>query len=202
MYFNPRSPHGERRAFGSLLSEGQYFNPRSPHGERRGNNRLRKGGAYFNPRSPHGERQLVGTYRLKSAKTISIHAPRTGSDAADVHIGRTYIRFQSTLPARGATAAAAVLLAHIVFQSTLPARGATGLPLRCGKGLPNFNPRSPHGERQRILRPWGCDAKISIHAPRTGSDLLWMKPVCQTKFQSTLPARGATRRLTRAATSG
>ena len=78
-YFNPRSPHGERRAqdapeyvtrdisthaprTGSdiLLFSSKaaffYFNPRSPHGERRCTNIRSRAGVYFNPRSPHGER--------------------------------------------------------------------------------------------------------------------------------------------------
>ena len=41
---------------------------------------------------------------------------------------------------------------------------------------------------------------ISIHAPRTGSDLKWtaLKGLI-TEFQSTLPARGATRQAAAAA---
>ena len=78
---------------------------------------------YFNPRSPHGERPL--TPSISARKRV----------------------FQSTLPARGATASAAHPHSHI-----------------------NFNPRSPHGERlaQRLHRRVVGD--ISIHAPRTGSD--------------------------------
>ena len=78
----------------------------------------------------------------------------------------------------------------------------------------NFNPRSPHGERlgvtttQEMLesisihaprtgsdkltayqRPWW---EISIHAPRTGSDALTRCARLWKRFQSTLPARGAT----------
>ena len=57
------------------------------------------------------------------------------------------MRFQSTLPARGAT----LLLLHqadgVEFQSALPARGAT----YTGQGV-------------------GAWAVISIHAPREGSD--------------------------------
>ena len=58
----------------------------------------------------------------------------------------------------------------ILFQSTLPARGAT--LLRGG---------------QRIRR------RISIHAPRTGSDAIRLPHFLSHEFQSTLPARGATR---------
>ena len=104
--------------------------------------------------------------------SISIHAPRTGSDRA----GK---------------------------QSRLP----------CWY----FNPRSPHGERQSVTHAEPITHAISIHAPRTGSDSLSLLArdssgdfnprsphgerrnspfVCFrfSTFQSTLPARGATRR--------
>ena len=103
---------------------------------------------------------------------ISIHAPRTGSDKADKPIQMVVPRFQSTLPARGAT--------HAMF---LPHTGRH-----------YFNPRSPHGERrpppkkerrtktifQSTLPARGATQAailfrllilISIHAPRTGSDV-------------------------------
>ena len=101
-YFNPRSPHGERRNQPFFLVNVAYFNPRSPHGERRrnwaGHGRARhisihapRTGSdltrsanstrqkHFNPRSPHGERlHIYNTTFLRHC--ISIHAPRTGSD--------------------------------------------------------------------------------------------------------------------------
>ncbi len=64
----------------------------------RRNSRVRR---HFNPRSPRGERL------------------RRGPDEADV------AKFQSTLPARGATPAGAAVDIVAGFQSTLPARGAT-----------------------------------------------------------------------------
>ena len=59
---------------------------------------------YFNPRSPHGER-LYQFANIVDADNISIHAPRTGSDFHERLTIKGCIRFQSTLPARGATAA-------------------------------------------------------------------------------------------------
>ena len=80
-YFNPRSPHGERResyetkhetqkfqptlpARGATKSRQskcdrrQHFNPRSPHGERPSVClSVRSVNFDFNPRSPHGERR-------------------------------------------------------------------------------------------------------------------------------------------------
>ena len=56
-------------------------------------------------------------------------------------------RFLSTLPARGATSKSSSFWAGILFLSTLPARGAT----QAQRGQPGRK-------------------KISIHAPREGSD--------------------------------
>ena len=149
---------------------------------------------------------------------ISIHAPRTGSDAADYRANTADDKFQSTLPARGATRARVYARTFITFQSTLPARGATLYHSCLVVTIRNFNPRSPHGERRRDLRDLVCRRVISIHAPRTGSDRRYaaagcemieisihaprtgsdragtFQPVTNSPFQSTLPARGATRR--------
>ena len=57
-----------------------------------------------------------------------------------------------------------------VFQSTLPVWGAT-LPSRSRrKKAAYFNPRSPCGERLRMVRHRQPLVVISIHAPRVGSD--------------------------------
>ena len=58
--------------------------------------------AYFNPRSPHGERRLPPP-SCRASRRISIHAPRTGSDVAADVCRALEVKFQSTLPARGAT---------------------------------------------------------------------------------------------------
>ena len=81
---------------------------------------------------------------------ISIHAPRTGSDAVNCFKSRWTEKFQSTLPARGATVKRSMVVSlesisihaprtgsdaprrvagnrKVSFQSTLPARGATGV---------------------------------------------------------------------------
>ena len=99
------------------------FNPRSPPGERPAADGIYTHDDDFNPRSPHGERHH---------RRPRIHAPAR-------------------------------------FQSTLPARGATTLSNQAGH-MPDFNPRSPHGERLDGFNLRDADEKISIHAPRTGSD--------------------------------
>ena len=82
LYFNPRSPHGERhdgtdkRLMDELISI---------HAPRTGSDKhglpLDIHAKYFNPRSPHGERPGLQVPRHRRCN-ISIHAPRTGSDCA------------------------------------------------------------------------------------------------------------------------
>ena len=123
---------------------------------------------------------------------ISIHAPRTGSDA---------------------DADAAVVQLDISIHA--PRTGSDNIKPTLPYVHYNFNPRSPHGERLQRLYQGIHDGGISIHAPRTGSD--WhtsprpsefqyfnprsphgeRQPAEVTRglpltFQSTLPARGAT----------
>ena len=81
----------------------------------------------------------------------------------------------------------------LIFQSTLPARGATTRAEMQASIRKDFNPRSPHGERQLHNTPTPPAGDISIHAPRTGSDARpTMTAARSRRFQSTLPARGAT----------
>ena len=169
-HFNPRSPHGERRdSAGTGTSAGRHFNPRSPHGERQSRFCSWKFVNDFNPRSPHGERPICISFPICSAV------------------------FQSTLPARGATANAADVSRASRISIHAP---RTGSDLRSFPGCKSqsyFNPRSPHGERlvyrqgapkyiafqstlpargatRRSYKGFTPDERISIHAPRTGSD--------------------------------
>ena len=173
LYFNPRSPHGERLPTPGLSDVAKgHFNPRSPHGERPGGDAGQHRHRHFNPRSPHGERPLRITLSERTSK-ISIHAPRTGSDRGSTPQASRRRRFQSTLPARGATTP--------------------------GERTGGYNCISIHAPRTgsdtpRVLGS-PSDGFISIHAPRTGSD--WkqkFRASMRFSFQSTLPARGATRR--------
>ena len=80
---------------------------------------------------------------------ISIHAPRAGSDRC--------LR-------NGAQRCAG-------FQSTLPVRGATRRLVCTASGQRDFNPRSPCGERRPTRAEVSAIQRISIHAPRAGSDV-------------------------------
>ena len=77
------------------------------------------------------------------------------------------------------------------FQSTLPARGAT-----CVNGAfdggENFNPRSPHGERRFIVCFAVNRAEFQSTLPARGATNAALLLKRSISFQSTLPARGAT----------
>ena len=83
LYFNPRSPHGERRAHRVHRASESDFNPRSPHGERRSRSYIFVGSTNFNPRSPHGERHTSREAKivLKNFNPRSPHGERQYSQS-------------------------------------------------------------------------------------------------------------------------
>ena len=149
-----------------------YFNPRSPHGERPLRTALSVSPSFdFNPRSPHGERlspKLTAFLNI----FISIHAPRTGSDSISSAQAVRVESFQSTLPARGATFQGAFVhhAASISIHAPRTGSDVSGSCISCNWHY--FNPRSPHGERPNDLKFVDTKIRISIHAPRTGSDAI------------------------------
>ena len=146
---------------------------------------------HFNPRSPCGERPSYRSSAL-SRFSISIHAPRVGSDgtglerlhrkevfqstlpvwgATPMWWTRSNLKaaFQSTLPVWGATPIAGYSGYDDSFQSTLPVWGATGLAAENGVIL-DISIHAPRvGSDVRLVHQKEED-KISIHAPRVGSD--------------------------------
>ena len=125
--------------------------------------------------------------------------------------------FQPTLPARGATERRGALLHHQRHFNPRSPHGERRLCIQpsCTTGR-DFNPRSPHGERRCFGAITAVRNGISTHAPRTGSDAMWIKGSSGVRshfnprsphgerrggyereyergaFQPTLPARGAT----------
>ena len=101
---------------------------------------------------------------------ISIHAPRTGSDITLLQMAIMYW-ISIHAPRTGSDAIeAADDLVEWAFQSTLPARGATGQPRR-KEGTTIFQSTLPaRGATQAGHTPGTGGHHISIHAPRTGSD--------------------------------
>ena len=190
--FNPRSPCGERLSDRSPLGPPWYFNPRSPCGERLRAIARYIFPLYFNPRSPCGER-LFAMGSPPQNRSISIHAPRVGSDSDwDAQLCRTQ-EISIHAPRVGSDKSAAPVGAPAThFNPRSPCGERRNHVCRPWDSR-NFNPRSPCGERQGIPQNFLVDRQISIHAPRVGSDVLiaiLMPP--RNIFQSTLPVWGAT----------
>ena len=152
---------------------------------------------HFNPRSPHGERPPQARRRGRH-DTISIHAPRTGSDARK-ELFEQHMMISIHAPRTGSDRHGTPRLTRAGSDFNPRSPHGERPPSAAGfSGWGYFNPRSPHGERQHLPIRSVPLAGISIHAPRTGSDLAQgyqINPA--TIFQSTLPARGATRAASR-----
>ena len=193
-----------------------YFNPRTPRGVRRPECPIPGGSRRISIHAPREGCDAARAASMLAGAVISIHAPREGCDRvptglqqSDLHFNpRTprgvrhfaapillwQFRFQSTHPARGATARSGATCVYPgdfnprtprgvrhrlswtpsrqrVFQSTHPARGATVDDLQECLDSCDFNPRTPRG-----VRRWSFGSLIT----------------CPSEFQSTHPARGAT----------
>ena len=126
-------------------------------------------------------------------RDISIHAPRKGSDRKRAQ-GRQASQISIHAPREGSDGQDKLsILGLALFLSTLPARGATGKRHHRKRTIRYFYPRSPRGERPSELRAKrSCylflstlpargataakeapddESRISIHAPREGSDV-------------------------------
>ena len=123
----------------------------------------------FNPRSPCGERPWLVDSHGMLCSNFNPRSPCGERHARSVGTTRR-TRFQPTLPVRGATEKLAGVNRREEISTHAPRAGSD----ICGPGrpslVPDFNPRSPCGERQQGGR---------IEA----LDIL---------FQPTLPVRGAT----------
>ena len=146
---------------------------------------------------------------------ISIHAPREGGDVAGASIKSSSCIFQSTPPARGATARHTPCACYACHFNPRPPRGGRPLYSRPRKAPAIFQSTPPRGGATLLIILVPHQSGISIHAPREGGD----KPILYVsianayfnprpprggrltsrctagtanRFQSTPPARGAT----------
>ena len=102
--------------------------------------------------------------------------------------------FQSTHPARGATPYWCVLARPAFHFNPRTPRGVRRPEPQRLKPMSDFNPRTPRGVRPPTKGIMLGGFFISIHAPREGCDSRCPQPeLPKTQFQSTHPARGATR---------
>ena len=145
--FNPRSPHGERRSGVYATRYSIQFQSTLP--ARGATERFRRvlQAMSISIHAPRTGSDTKGTIQARLNTIISIHAPRTGSDKASIN-SRLSDLISIHAPRTGSDADIHVLHPFLIY----------------------FNPRSPHGERPFRLYFRGNRLGISIHAPRTGSD--------------------------------
>jgi len=168
------------------------FNPRPPRGERLYIPQDRKEIVMFQSTPP--ERGATPD-KLDPEKFnwVSIHAPREGSDPPFCGMYSLPLCFNPRPPRGERRYWPYNFYPSQLFQSTPPERGATGKFFIPAAGSAGFNPRPPRGERLVHLngigdgvmfqstppergatrpRPQGGGvSRVSIHAPREGSDL-------------------------------
>ena len=191
-HFNPHSPRGERPGYAEAVGVTEIFQSTLPARGATSSRPVHVAEEIFQSTLPARGATLSGRPDLIPSQ-ISIHTPREGSDRKHGDIGPRQNRFQSTLPARGAT----WLFTNKYYS------------------VQYFNPHSPRGERPELHDEITTSVEISIHTPREGSDLdmpytgmynndfnphspRGERQLCACmrvktkKFQSTLPARGAT----------
>ena len=125
--------------------------------------------------------------------SISIHAPREGSDSATTRLCPTAANFYPRSPRGERQNHVGTANVPRDFYPRSP-RGERPRACCCAAGQKYFYPRSPRGERPPIVhtvRP--CTANFYPRSPRGERQSgvgYWYSP---SLFLSTLPARGATR---------
>ena len=171
----------------------------------------------FNPRPPRGRRHAA-VHETLGVGVVSIHAPRAGGDrrAAQGAL-REGRRFNPRPPRGGRRHRAEPSAIRACFNPRPPRGGRRGDPSGSGgrrrSGVSihapraggdsmcwitsssgrGFNPRPPRGRRRAHDGLPARPARVSIHAPRAGGDLPPGRTLQELAFQSTPPARGATR---------
>ena len=169
LYFNPRSPCGERLCVAPYSACSRVFQSTLP-----------VWGA------------TVCAIVAHIVSDISIHAPRVGRDRLAVRIFRCHHDFNPRSPCGERPCVCAMYRLTQKFQSTLPVWGATA---RCYFGSIGcyISIHAPRVGSDAPRMAGGLWPHISIHAPRVGSDAMTAQAIRPAfSFQSTLPVWGAT----------
>ena len=106
---------------------------------------LCRGRGYFNPLAPHGARRAAALAGNRG-RSISIHSPRTGRDAAMINSLGGDTEFQSTRPARGETGIRVDVRPAETISIHSPRTGHADKQLSAS--VHHFNPLAPHGARR------------------------------------------------------
>ena len=192
------------------------FNPRPPRGERRHDHPRGHGRDEVSIHAPR-EGSDPRSWEPGMTTAVSIHAPREGSDSVYRHgvgagcwfqstppaRGATWRisrgsencgRFQSTPPARGATRGRSGAAAHRDVSIHAPREGSDYTLIQPTTRVNSFNPRPPRGERPNYRGTQnGTQICFNPRPPRGERHKVLLDDSLVHGFQSTPPARGATR---------
>ena len=157
----------------------------------------------------------MSRYSRRSLTTISIHAPRTGSDSPVTVLYSVSRYFNPRSPHGERLYAQQMIRAHkshfnprsphgerqsaSTFQSVQryfnprSPHGERPTAASTASSALDFNPRSPHGERQKRMCRMHTPKRFQSTLPARGATAILVDlQAHRRKFQSTLPARGAT----------
>ena len=150
--FNPRPPRGGRRLLQPLQGELYgHFNPRPPRGGRLQIFTRLPFTLKFQS-TPPARGATTPARNFGRRPGISIHAPREGGDIVGI-LGHVGLAISIHAPREGGdTILHAADAKAIQFQSTPPARGATARSAGASWRGWNFNPRPPRGGRPEGAR--------------------------------------------------
>ena len=191
--------------------ESPCFNPRSPCGERRRHHRTMSRWCGFQPTLPL-RGATAADPRGAPLGVVSTHAPLAGSDG-HAREAQDHEAVSTHAPLAGSDKGQRVRhrLHHVSTHA--PLAGSDSPPASWPPSSSRFNPRSPCGERPRRGRrrrtgsrfnprsPCGerrggatenSQHTVSTHAPLAGSDSIKWRAESTSRFQPTLPLRGAT----------
>ena len=146
----------------------------------------------FNPRSPRGERLTDFGEDVDNCPNFNPRSPRGERPALESKI-EGYKKFQSTLPARGATYMGFAQTKQEQISIHAPREGSDCVSIHIILTRSDFNPRSPRGERL-TQAAFGAESlsHFNPRSPRGERRSAILSPFASPRFQSTLPARGAT----------
>ena len=217
VYFNPRAPRGARPAYrrvpqgnckgfqstrpargatvrvqhAYLINEFQSTRPARGATKRKFQFRGRI--THFNPRAPRGARRCTFEGKTYTAY-ISIHAPREGRDGNSSFRVVGFREISIHAPREGRDVLRLLALRAEVISIHAPREGRdvsdSGTP---STGV-NFNPRAPRGARPELVLCGGDGGRnFNPRAPRGARPQNLKHSRIVYPFQSTRPARGATR---------
>ena len=147
---------------------------------------------HFNPHSPWGERLTTG--KVPPAKPdFNPHSPWGERLGVKNFRGGIRLYFNPHSPWGERRRLVPIISPNLLFQSTLPVGGATFRQFNAD-GTPFISIHTPRGGSDLLFLRSQPACLISIHTPRGGSDGMLVTTITMAMtFQSTLPVGGATR---------